>query len=114
MYENIVLKLRLQKKISPIVFAKKLGVNRVTLFRFEKAERSVSDQTVVKALRLLGVNTKAIYRLMVLSELYELRKRFGVSLADKQIREVLAKFNRKNEEESLIYDILKKKIKLKK
>lgn len=60
---------RLERGIGVLELAKRLGLNRISLFRIEKGERQPSEKTAIEALKVLGLSEEHIYAIFVLNEM---------------------------------------------
>lgn len=110
MLNKIVRTIRREKGISQNSLAKEIGIHRATLLRFERGEKDVSEKMSIKILATLGFKKEAIYRILVLAELFRLKESFNLESADDQILTLLSKFKSGNEKEKRVFNIFQKKL----
>lgn len=109
---KIIKKIRKLRKISATDFAKDLEINRVTLFRFEKGEKEISEGLKIGAMESLRFSKKRIYHILILEELIRLKVLFGDDEGgDAQLVEILKNFTAELEEDAIVLDIVKNAIK---
>lgn len=60
---------RIARGVGVMELAKKLGINRISLFRIEKGERRPSETTAIEALKALGLSEEHIYAIFVFNEM---------------------------------------------
>jgi len=102
---------RKERKIGVIELSKKLGINRISLFRIEKGQRFPSEETAIKAFKILGLSEENIYQIFVLNELFRLG---GISeeTRNKELGRLLRRLNKKDNDSKIIYRYLSKRFKL--
>jgi len=101
--------LRKKQGIGVMELAKKLGINRISLFRIEKEQRQPSEKTAMKAFKKLGLSEEEIYRIFVFDGLLKLGKISKIT-KNKEAEFFLKRLNKKNDRGKIIYRYLKKKI----
>ncbi|MBU1119390.1 helix-turn-helix domain-containing protein [Patescibacteria group bacterium] len=94
--------LREKNNLTVAELARRLSINRATLFRFEKGEKNLSEELVVRVLSELKLKREAIFNSLVILELFHLRDRFKDLGVDKQILDVLRKFDTSDEGEQFM------------
>ncbi len=60
---------RQERGIGVIELSKKLGINRISLFRIEKEQRQPSEKTAIEAFKALGLPEETIYQIFVFNDL---------------------------------------------
>ena len=98
---------RQKKGIGVMELAKKLKINRISLFRIEKGQRCPSEKIAIKAFKTFGLSEENIYQVFVFNELFKygkLSKKFG----DKETKLFLSRLNKKDENGMIIYRYFKK------
>lgn len=77
--------------------AESASINRSSLFRYEKGEKSLSDDVVVLLFSNLGLKRAVIFKMFVLWELLRLRRAFGGDdSTDEQIDDLMSFLDSKN------------------
>jgi len=99
--------LRQEKKIGVLEFAKKLGINRISLFRLEKGQRQPSEKTAIKAFKILGLSEEEIYYIFVFDSLIRVGS-ISKSAKNKEIRSFLQRLKKKGKRGKIIYGYFKK------
>jgi len=101
---------RKEKGIGVIELAKKLDINRISLFRIEKEQREPSEETAIKAFKIFGLSEENIYHIFVFNELQKLGKISPKSKA-REIQSFLQRLNKKDKNSKIIYSYLKEGLK---
>jgi len=65
---------RQKKGIGVMELAKKLKINRISLFRIEKGQRCPSEKIAIKAFKTFGLSEENIYQVFVFNELFKYGK----------------------------------------
>jgi len=99
--------LRKEQKIGVMELAKKLGINRISLFRIEKEQRHPSEKTAMKAFKELGLSEEEIYRIFVFDGLLKLGKISEIT-KNKEAELFLKRLNKKDTHGKIIYRYFKK------
>jgi len=99
--------LRKKQGIGVMELSKKLGINRISLFRIEKEQRQPSERTAIKAFKTLGLSEKDIYRIFVFNELIKFG---GISkiAKNKEAKLFLNRLNKSGPHGKIIYGYFKK------
>ncbi|MFH1367174.1 MAG: helix-turn-helix transcriptional regulator [Patescibacteria group bacterium] len=99
--------LRNEQQVGVMEFAKKLGINRISLFRIEKEQRQPSEKTALKAFKILGLSEEEIYQIFVFDGLL---KAGAVSQTAKsrEARLFLNRLNKKGPHGKIIYGYFKR------
>ncbi|MFH1781177.1 MAG: helix-turn-helix transcriptional regulator [Patescibacteria group bacterium] len=110
MLGKIIKIFREKRGIGVMELAKKLGINRISLFRIEKEERAPSEETALKAFRIFGLSEENIYQIFIFNELVrfnDLSRKAG----DREVRRFLAQLNKNDENGKIIYDCFNQALK---
>ena len=99
--------LRKKQEIGVMELAKKLGINRISLFRIEKEQRQPSEKTAMKAFKALGLSEEEIYRIFVFDSLLKLGKISEIT-KNKEAGLFLKRLNKKDTHGKIIYRYFKK------
>jgi len=102
--------LRKEQGIGVMDLAKKLGINRISLFRIEKGQRQPSEKTAILAFRTLGLSEKEIYHIFVFNELFKLGA-ISETTKKKEARLFLKRLNKNDKYGRIIYGYLKRIVK---
>lgn len=86
--------------------AKKLGINRISLFRIEKEQREPSEETAIKAFKIFGLSEANIYHIFVFNELQKLG-RISPRSKNQEIQSFLKRLNKKDKNSKIIYRYFK-------
>ena len=98
--------LRKEKGIGVMELAKKLGINRISLFRIEKGQRHPSEETAIKAFKIFGLSEENIYQIFVFNELIKLGK-ISETAKKKEAKVFLKRLNKKDKDSRIIYRYFK-------
>lgn len=60
---------RKERGVGVLELAKRLGINRISLFRIEKGDRQPSEKTAIEAFKILGLSEEHIYAVFVFNEM---------------------------------------------
>lgn len=99
--------LREEEGVGVMEFAKKLGINRISLFRIEREQRQPSEKTAIKALKILKLSEEEIYHVFVFEELLKLGA-ISEAAKNKEATAYLARLNKKTRHGKIIYGYFKK------
>ncbi|MDZ7798485.1 MAG: helix-turn-helix transcriptional regulator [Patescibacteria group bacterium] len=102
--------LRKKHKIGVQEFAQKLGINRISLFRIEKEKRQPSEQTAIKAFKILGLSEESIYQIFILSELIK-KGTISEKAKNKEARVFLKRLKKNDKNSKIIHRYFKKILK---
>ena len=111
MLNEIIKLIRKEKEISQNSLAKKTGINRSTLSRFESGEKDLSEKTKIKTLKAMGFSDRTIFKVLVLVEFFRLRDQFNDKSVESQIRKTLSYFKEGSDGERILYDFFYEKMK---
>ncbi len=87
--------------------SKKLGINRISLFRIEKEQRQPSEKTAIKAFRILGLSEEEIYKIFVFDGLLKLGTIPDIA-KKKEAKLFLKRLNKRSPHGKIIYRYLQK------
>jgi transcriptional regulator with XRE-family HTH domain len=102
--------LRKEQKVGVIELSKKLGINRISLFRIEKEQRQPSEKTAIKAFKALGLSEEEIYKIFVFDGLLKLGSIPEIA-KKKEAKLFLKRLNKKQPHGKIIYGYLTKLLK---
>lgn len=110
MLGKLIKLLRREKGIGVQEFAKKLGINRISLFRIEKGQRQPAEKTALKALKILGLSEETIYQVFVFNELVKLGA-ISERAKKTEAERFLKRLNKKGKEGKIIHSCLRSTLK---
>jgi DNA-binding XRE family transcriptional regulator len=99
--------LRKEQGIGVIELAKKLGINRISLFRIEKEQRQPSEKTALKAFKTIGLSEEEIYRIFVFDGLIKMGP-ISETAKSKETKLFLQRLNKNDARGKIIYGYFKK------
>ena len=97
---------RKEKGIGVIELSKKLGINRISLFRIEKEQREPSEETAIKAFKIFGLSEENIYHIFVFNELQKLGK-ISPKSRNQETQLFLKRLNKKDKNSKIMYRYFK-------
>ena len=98
--------LRKEQGIGVIELAKKLGINRISLFRIEKEQRQPSEKTALKAFKTMGLSEEEIYRIFVFDGLLKIGA-ISKAAKSREARLFLKRLNKNGAHGKIIYRYFK-------
>ena len=110
MIGELIKVLRVKQGIGVMELAKKLGINRISLFRIEKEQRQPSEKTAIKAFKALGLSEEEIYKIFVFDGLLKLGSIPEIA-KKREAKIFLKRLNKKEPHGKIIYRYLQKKLK---
>jgi len=102
--------LRNKQGMGVMELSKKLGINRISLFRIEKEQRQPSEKTAIKAFKALGLSEEEIYKIFVFDGLLKLGTIPEIA-KKKEAKLFLKRLNKKKPHGKIIYGYLQRKLK---
>ena len=102
--------LRNKQGMGVMELSKKLGINRISLFRIEKEQRQPSEKTAIKAFKALGLSEEEIYKIFVFDGLLKLGTIPEIA-KKKEAKLFLKRLNKKQPHGKIIYAYLQRKLK---
>lgn len=103
---------RKEKGVGVIELSKKLGINRISLFRIEKGQRQPSEKTAIGAFKTLGLSEEAIYQIFVFNDLMK-RGTISKNAKKKEAVLFLKRLQTKDENGKILYGYFTKAIRKK-
>ena len=102
MIGELIKVLRTEKGVGVLELAKKLGINRISLFRIEKGERQPSERTAIAAFKALGLSEKHIYAVFVFNEMIRW-KMISNTVKQNEANLVLQRLKARDKESTILY-----------
>lgn len=99
--------LRENQQIGVMEFSKRLGINRISLFRIEKEQRQPSEKTALKAFKVLGLSEEEIYQIFVFDGLIKAGT-VSQTAKSRETRLFLNRLNKKGPHGKIIYEYFKR------
>ena len=87
---------RKARGVGVMELSKKLGINRISLFRIEKGQRQPSEKTAIEALKFLGLSEEHIYAIFVFNEMLRW-KMISRDTKQDEVRPFLKRLNTKDQ-----------------
>lgn len=102
--------LRKKQGVGVMELSKKLGINRISLFRIERDQRQPSEKTAIKAFKVLGLSEEEIYRIFVFDGLLKLDHLSHIA-KKKETTLFLERLNKKSVHGKILYGYFKRILK---
>lgn len=93
---------RKERGIGVIELSKRLGINRISLFRIEKGERQPSETTAIEAFKALGLSEEHIYQIFVFNDLMKWGT-FAKNTNNIELQRFLKRLHKKEKNSELLH-----------